>query len=80
MPRGKAAGERCVQLSAEDNRCLIFGHPDRPSVCASLQPSPEMCGESREQALRWLGQLEAATQPPVQAHSPEATGSLQSVA
>ncbi len=60
MPQGKPAGVRCVQLSA-DNRCLIFGHPDRPSVCASLKPSLDMCGESREQALRWLGVLERQT-------------------
>ena len=56
------AGVRCVQLSA-DNRCLIFGRPERPAVCASLKPHPDMCGDSREQALRWLGVLENATTP-----------------
>jgi hypothetical protein len=59
----KPAGVRCVQLSA-DNRCMVFGHPERPSVCASLMPTEEMCGETREQALRWLGVLEERTQPP----------------
>jgi hypothetical protein len=59
----KPAGVRCVQLSA-DNRCLIFGHPERPTVCASLRPAPEMCGHSREQAMRWLGMLEDATSAP----------------
>jgi uncharacterized protein len=63
MPQGKAAGQRCVQLSAEGERCLIFAHPDRPAVCASLRPSPEMCGDNAEQALRWLGHLEHATRP-----------------
>ena len=58
----KPAGVRCVQLSA-DLHCMIFGHPDRPAVCASLKPEPEMCGGSREQAMRWLGQIEAATAP-----------------
>ena len=60
MPRGKPAGVRCAQLSP-DNRCLIFGRPERPAVCASLKASPDMCGESREQAMRWLGLLERQT-------------------
>ena len=59
---GKPAGVRCVQLS-EDNRCLIFGRPERPAVCSSLLPTAEMCGDSREQAMRWLGVLERATTP-----------------
>ena len=58
----KAAGVRCIQQSA-DNACAIFGHPDRPAVCASLQPSADMCGDSREQAMRWLGHLERHTAP-----------------
>lgn len=62
MPQGKPAGVRCVQLNAQD-QCLIFGHPDRPAVCGSLQPSAAMCGESRAAALLWLTQLEQATQP-----------------
>lgn len=62
MPKGKPAGVRCVQLG-EDNRCLIFGRPERPASCAGLQPSEEMCGDSREQAMHWLTQLELATAP-----------------
>jgi uncharacterized protein len=58
----KPAGVRCLHLMA-DERCAIFGHPERPAVCASLQPSPEMCGDSREQAMRWLGGLEHSTRP-----------------
>jgi hypothetical protein len=53
---------RCIQLTA-DNACAIFGHPDRPAVCGSLQPAAEMCGETREQALRWLGHMERSTAP-----------------
>jgi uncharacterized protein len=60
MPHGKPAGVRCIQL-AEDNRCLIFGQPDRPAVCASLKPAPDMCGDDREQAMRWLAVLERHT-------------------
>jgi hypothetical protein len=62
MPNGKPAGVKCIQLD-EDMRCKIFGHPDRPQVCGSLQPSEELCGDTREQALRWLGHLEDATAP-----------------
>jgi Fe-S-cluster containining protein len=60
MPHGKPAGVRCVQLTA-DNRCAIFGHADRPAVCASLRAEPAMCGSDRHHALAWLAQLEAAT-------------------
>ena len=64
MPEGKPAGVRCVQLTG-DNRCAIFGHPDRPACCTGLQPSREMCGDSPEQALAWLHWLEANTRPDV---------------
>jgi Fe-S-cluster containining protein len=62
MPAGKPAGVRCVQLQA-DLRCAIFGRPERPAVCASLRPTPDMCGASREQALAGLTQLERLTHP-----------------
>ncbi|MFO1344583.1 MAG: YkgJ family cysteine cluster protein [Burkholderiales bacterium] len=66
MPGGKPAGVRCVQLD-NANRCRIFGDPARPAVCSSLQPSPEMCGESPDaaatqvHAMRFLAALERAT-------------------
>jgi Fe-S-cluster containining protein len=60
MPEGKPAGVRCVQLT-EDFRCAIFGDPARPTCCGGLQPSREMCGETREQALAWLTRLENLT-------------------
>ncbi len=62
MPQGKPAGVRCIQL-LEDNRCAIFGRPERPAVCGGLQPSPEMCGASQGEALAWLTRLEQATHP-----------------
>ena len=62
MPDGKPAGVRCIQLG-DDERCKIFGRPERPAVCGSLEPSPEMCGDSREQAMRWLGWMEEKTAP-----------------
>lgn len=62
MPNGKPAGVPCAQLD-EELRCKVFGKPERPAFCASLQPSIEMCGESREQALTWLAYLEQETKP-----------------
>lgn len=62
MPQGKPAGVRCVQLD-ENDACKIFGSPLRPAVCSSLQPSDEMCGSSRAQALHWLGHMEEQTRP-----------------
>jgi Fe-S-cluster containining protein len=62
MPHGKRAGERCVQL-LPDMRCAIFGQSERPAFCASLRPTQEMCGASREEALAFLARLETATKP-----------------
>jgi uncharacterized protein len=60
MPNGKPAGVRCVQLS-DDNRCLSFGMPERPEVCRSLRPTEEMCGQSADEAMVYLTQLELVT-------------------
>ena len=60
MPNGKPAGVRCVQLDDQDG-CRIFGRPDRPRVCGSLRPSREMCGDTREQAMFFLAELERLT-------------------
>ena len=62
MPLGTPAGIPCVQL-LPDLRCAIFGRPERPAVCVSLRPSEAMCGLSREEAMRTLAALEAATAP-----------------
>lgn len=62
MPDGKPAGVRCIQL-AGNNRCRIFGMPERPAFCGGLQPSAEMCGNDREHALFWLTELENITAP-----------------
>jgi len=58
----KPAGVRCVQLDEQD-RCKLFGLAERPTVCVSLRPAEDMCGDSREQAMRWLGATEALTAP-----------------
>lgn len=62
MPHGKPAGMPCVQLD-DALRCRLFGRPERPAFCASLRPEPEMCGDSREDALETLRILELATRP-----------------
>ncbi len=62
MPGGKPAGVRCIQLTA-DNRCRLFGKPERPGICNRLRPSAEMCGETAEHALAYLTLLEQATAP-----------------
>jgi hypothetical protein len=62
MPRGKPAGVRCIQLSA-DNRCMLFGRPERPAVCISLQPTIEMCGTTSEEAFIILTAMEHMTSP-----------------
>jgi Fe-S-cluster containining protein len=60
MPNGKPAGMRCVQLD-ERNGCRIFGRPERPAVCGGLQPSSEMCGDTRAHAMFFLSELERLT-------------------
>ena len=67
MPNGKPAGVPCVQL-LDDFKCAIFGKPERPTFCAGLQPSIEMCGNQkiesqREYAIAWLSNLERLTAP-----------------
>ncbi len=53
---------RCLNLS-EDNRCQLFGKPERPAFCLSLRPNEDMCGSSRAEALQLLEHLEQATTP-----------------
>jgi len=62
MPHGKPANFPCVQL-LPDMRCALFGRPERPAFCASLQPSAEMCGSDAGDALRRLSRLEELTRP-----------------
>jgi Fe-S-cluster containining protein len=59
-PAGKPAGVRCPHLRA-DLWCGLFGASSRPSVCASLQPSEEMCGSGPREAMRYLRRLERQT-------------------
>lgn len=60
-PAGKAAGERCRQLT-DDNLCKLFGKPERPKVCGDFQAEKWVCGESSQQAITILTELEHGTQ------------------
>lgn len=62
MPDGKPPGVRCPQLTG-DNRCLLFGKPERPAVCSRLKASQEMCGRTNEEAFAILTALERLTSP-----------------
>lgn len=62
MPAGKPAGVPCAHLT-DSFGCELFGKPERPAVCGGLQPSHEMCADSREQAMVWLQRLERLTAP-----------------
>lgn len=60
MPNGKPANTRCVQLD-QDNLCTLFNDPRRPQVCESFTAQGYVCGNSREEALILLTDLESAT-------------------
>lgn len=62
MPDGKPAGVPCVQLT-DDLRCALFGSPERPAFCGTLQPNEQMCGATRDEAMSYLVQLEIQTRP-----------------
>jgi uncharacterized protein len=61
MPNGKPAGMRCTNLD-DRNLCTLFGKPQRPAFCAGWKPSPEVCGQSLDQALRNIAILEERTE------------------
>jgi hypothetical protein len=60
MPQGKPAGVPCVQLDGQ-GLCRLFGLPERPAVCLGFRPMPDVCGTDRDDAIRLIGALEAAT-------------------
>lgn len=60
MPAGKPAGVRCLHLD-ENHLCGLFGRPERPAVCGQFGADPEICGDSREQALALIAEWEVIT-------------------
>lgn len=62
MPNGKPAGVRCVNLGT-DFKCTLWGTIHYPPVCRDFPADKEVCGETREEAIRLLTQWEIATLP-----------------
>jgi hypothetical protein len=62
MPQGKPAGVTCVHLTT-DRLCGLMGDPRRPAVCAAFQAEYATCGNTREEALKQLQQLEILSLP-----------------
>jgi hypothetical protein len=62
MPAGKPAGVPCVHLSTS-MCCELFGDARRPALCDAFMPEQEFCGDTREQALQRLAQLEVQSLP-----------------
>jgi hypothetical protein len=61
-PNGKPAGVACPHLD-QDLCCRLFSDPARPGFCTSLQPSVDMCGKDRDEALSLIAAMENATKP-----------------
>jgi hypothetical protein len=57
----RQASWRALRAARQNLGCKIFAKPSRPGVCSSLQPSADMCGENREQAMFFLQRLESLT-------------------
>ncbi len=53
----KPAGIRCHHLTG-DNRCSLWGKPERPEVCSAFRPEPSFCGSSFREALELMEALE----------------------
>lgn len=62
MPEGKPAGVRCIHLDGQ-LRCRLFADPRRPALCDQFRAEPAVCGDTPEQALAILNQLEISSRP-----------------
>ena len=63
MPEGKAADVACVHLDTVTMRCKIWCDDHYPETCRQFSPDISVCGDSREEAIRILTNLEQATAP-----------------
>ena len=61
MPLGKPAGVVCINLDTGTNRCKIWGTPGYPATCRKFMPETAVCGNSRNEALILIEELERAT-------------------
>lgn len=61
MPEGKPAGVPCANLDLQNYQCRIWSQDNYPSLCAGFQAEIEVCGASRGEAIRLIGELETRT-------------------
>lgn len=61
MPDGKPAGVPCVNLDSTTLSCRIWGAKNYPQVCRQFLPCASTCGETREEAIRLIAELEELT-------------------
>jgi Fe-S-cluster containining protein len=61
MPNGKPAGVVCVNLDLASKRCGVWGTDEYPETCRQFLAEPDVCGESAEQALRLIENMEQLT-------------------
>lgn len=59
---GKPGGVRCDHLT-KDNKCALYGKPERPKVCSSYNPDAIYCGKNFNDAMLSYGILETLTDP-----------------
>ena len=62
MKGGKPAGIRCIHLT-DDMKCSLFGKPERPWICTAFKPDILICGNSREEAIKIISELEGIDKP-----------------
>ncbi|MEI6347011.1 MAG: YkgJ family cysteine cluster protein [Bacteroidota bacterium] len=58
MPKGKASGVRCIQLT-DDLLCKLIDSPLRPKVCEGFKFDKLICGSSQLEATKIMEELES---------------------
>lgn len=61
MPAGKPADTPCVNLDMSTHSCTIWDTDQYPAVCAQFAAQRDVCGDSREDALKLIGDMERDT-------------------
>ncbi|EAQ99137.1 YkgJ family cysteine cluster protein [Congregibacter litoralis] len=61
MPEGKPANTPCVNLDMSTYSCGIWGSSRYPAVCEQFTAQEDVCGDSRQDALKLIGDMERDT-------------------
>ncbi len=61
MPKGKAAGEKCIHLDVAQWSCKIWGTNNYPNACKNFKAEIDVCGNNRNEALELITWLEEQT-------------------